>query len=168
MYGTKNPTVALVSNGTEDRKGNEQTKAAFELLKTMPVNFVGNMEARDALSGKYDVLVADGFAGNILLKTMEGTAMKVMQMAGRFLQNNAAAGTDLSFVKKSFGELAALMDFNSNGGAPLLGVKKIMIKVHGSANASTVKSAVLQAYQMHEGKLIENLRKGVEAFNQNE
>jgi len=101
MLGLDKPRIGLVSNGTEDKKGNEQTKAAFELLKNSGLNFVGNMEARDALSGDYDVLVCDGFVGNVLLKMLEGTAKMVMtKLKDTLLSGGVGTKIGAALVKK--------------------------------------------------------------------
>ena len=167
VYNIENPKVALVSVGVEDRKGNKQTKEAFNILSSMPINFVGNMEAREALSGDYDVLVCDGFIGNIVLKGIEGAAKVVMKMLGENLKKNMPKGADNEFIKKSFNETLALMDFNSNGGAPLLGVNKLVLKAHGSANSDTIKNSVLQVCKMLEGKVIEKINGRIIKFQNN-
>ena len=148
VYAIESPRVALLSVGTEDQKGNQTTKEAFELLKKSNLNFVGNMEAKTALSGEVDVIVADGFWGNVLLKTIEGTAKFMMNKTLELLLKNAEKGVDLSFVKKTFYELKQTIDFNSLGGAVLLGAKKPIIKAHGSANAETMVNTVKQAVNM--------------------
>ena len=157
-FGIKNPTVALVSVGVEDKKGNEQTKEAFQILKTLPINFVGNMEAREALSGNYDVLVCDGFIGNVLLKSIEGTAMMVGGMLKHSLVKHMPADIDPTFLKKSFGEVMSLLDFNAHGGAPLLGVEKIVMKVHGASNHMAIAAAIRQVKQLLDGNLIETTK----------
>lgn len=149
--GVENPKVALLSVGTEDKKGNEQTRAAFALLKESSLNFVGNMEAKTALTGDVDVIVSDGFAGNVLMKGIEGTAKSVAGRIAALLKQNAPAGMDMTFVKKAFGELQKQLDFNSMGGAVLLGVEKIVVKGHGSANEDTVVNTVKQAIKTYEG-----------------
>ena len=110
-YKIESPKVALLSVGTEDTKGNEQTKATFTLLRESDLNFVGNMEARTALKGDVDVIVTDGFGGNLLLKSIEGTAKTLMKMTMGAIMKNAPEGTDLSFVKRAFGELMTNLDF---------------------------------------------------------
>lgn len=148
VYAIDNPRVALLSVGTEDQKGNQVSKEAFELLKKSKLNFVGNMESKSALSGECDVIVADGFWGNVLLKTVEGTAKFMMKKTLDLLIKNAGKKDDLDFVKKAFYELKQTIDFNSMGGAVLLGVKKPVIKAHGSANADTLVNTVKQAVNM--------------------
>jgi len=151
-YGTEDPRVAVVSIGTEDKKGNRQSHELFEALASdEKLHFVGNMEAREALSGNYDVLVCDGFVGNVLLKSIEGTARFLMHQTAARLMAAAPAGTDLSFVKRALGQLAAEMDFNSRGGAILLGAEKPVIKAHGSANEKTVPNVVQQLLQISHG-----------------
>ncbi|MDR2202064.1 MAG: phosphate acyltransferase PlsX [Clostridiales bacterium] len=163
VYGLADPRVGLVSNGVEDKKGNELTRAAFALLKEMPVNFVGNMEARDALSGNFDVLVCDGFVGNVLMKSVEGTAALVMKMLKGAVMKSAAAKFGALFMRKAFKSLKRDMDYNSKGGAPLLGVEKIIVKSHGSSKSESVKASVLQAVKMAEGDLIGKIKAGLNA-----
>ncbi len=148
VCGVESPRTALLCVGTEDHKGNKLTQAAFKIMKEMPINFVGNMEARDTLSGKYDVIVCDGFTGNILLKSIEGTAKLVIGKMVSSVKRNLPDGVDGSFVKKSVGEVMLTLDYNSNGGAILLGCKKPIEKIHGSANENTIIAVVGQMRQM--------------------
>ncbi|MBQ7906519.1 MAG: phosphate acyltransferase PlsX [Clostridia bacterium] len=151
-YGIESPRVALLSVGTEDKKGNALTKEAFALLKESDLNFVGNMEAKTLLAGDVDVIVTDGFAGNVALKSVEGVSSTVVRIMVDLLKKNAPEGTDLTFVKKAVGEFMSIYDFNSMGGAVLLGTKKPVIKMHGSANETTVINVVKQALQMCSNK----------------
>lgn len=144
VYRVENPKVGLLSVGTEDKKGNTVTKETFVMLKDSRLNFVGNVEAKTVLSGDCDVVVADGFNGNVLLKSIEGTAKSVVNRMLTLLKKHSN-GQDMNFVKKAFGELMQTLDFNSLGGAMLLGVKKPIIKAHGSANSDTVVNTVKQA-----------------------
>lgn len=151
-FGMASPRVAVVSIGTEDKKGNRQSHELLEALRADGgLCVAGNMEARDALSGEYDVLVCDGFVGNVLLKSIEGTARFLMHQTVARLKAAAPEGTDLSFVSKALGQLAAEMDFNSRGGAILLGAEKPVIKAHGSANEKTVPNVVRQLRQISRG-----------------
>ena len=145
VLNVREPKVALLSVGTEDKKGNALTKEAFKLLKESNLNFVGNMEAKTALSGEVDVIVADGFYGNVLLKSIEGTAKSVLTRILKLLKKHADEKTDLTFVNGVTKEFLQQLDFNSMGGAILLGVKKPIIKAHGSANSDTVVNTVKQA-----------------------
>ncbi|HEY8424038.1 MAG TPA: phosphate acyltransferase PlsX, partial [Clostridia bacterium] len=162
VHNIENPKVGLVSVGTEDEKGNAQTKAAFELLKKAPVNFAGNMEARDALSGEYDVLVADGFAGNVLLKSIEGTVNLIFSALKQAINERALSKLGAALMKPSFKKLKDRLDYNKAGGAPFLGCKKIVIKTHGSSKAESIKAAVLQARTMAKMNLIEKIKNGIE------
>ena len=147
-YGIVEPTVALLSVGTEDAKGNLLTKETFALLKESNLNFIGNMEGKTVLSGNADVIVADGFAGNVLLKAVEGVAGSVMKVFVGLLKKNAKVNTDFTFVKRAMGDFMKSYDFNSQGGAILLGVKKPIVKGHGAANEDTVVNCVKQAIKI--------------------
>ncbi len=149
--GIENPKVALLSVGTEDKKGNAVTKEAFQLLKESDLNFVGNIEGKTVLGGEVDVVVCDGFSGNVLLKNIEGTAKSVIGRLNGIIKKIATPNDDLTVIKKSFKELMKQLDFNSEGGAVILGVKKIIIKAHGSAESITVVNTVKQALKMLDG-----------------
>lgn len=165
VFGVENPRVALVSVGDEDKKGNELTKAVFQLLEKAPINFVGNMEARYALTDQYDVLVADGFVGNVLLKSVEGTASMVMKSLKNAIMGSTSAKIGSLFMKKAFGKLKNDMDYHGKGGAPFLGVEKILIKGHGSSNAKAVKVAIYQIMRMVESKLVDSIKSGIADFS---
>lgn len=164
VYGIESPRVGLVSLGTEDKKGNELTKEVFALLKDLPINFVGNMEARDALSGDYDVLVADGFVGNVLLKSVEGTAQMVMKKLKEAIYSSTSAKIGYLFMKKAFKQLKKDLDYNARGGAPFLGIEKIVIKAHGSSNSVSIAAAVRQIIKMYDGRLIDNIKEQMSKF----
>ncbi|MCI8434990.1 MAG: phosphate acyltransferase PlsX [Clostridia bacterium] len=157
MYGIENPRVGLVSVGVEDHKGNELTKEVFTRLKALPINFVGNMEARYALTGDYDVLVADGFVGNTLLKSTEGTASMVMKLLKDAILSSTSAKIGALFMKSAFKKLKHDMDYNTLGGAPFLGIEKVIVKGHGSSNAVAVEAAIKQVAKMAEGNLPANI-----------
>lgn len=148
VHGVKNPRVGLVSVGVEDHKGNALTKEVFEALKKLPIDFVGNMEARDALTGEYDILVADGFVGNVLLKTVEGTAKMVMGELKSAIMSSSSAKFGSLFMKKAFRKLKSSMDYNMYGGAPFLGVNKVVVKAHGAANPDAILAALRQVKKM--------------------
>ena len=148
VYGIENPRVALLSVGTEDTKGNMQAKETFPLLKESGLNFVGNMEARTVLSGDVDVIVADGFSGNILLKNIEGTAKSVVKSMIGLIKKHAGEGTDLSYIKRAVADFNATYDFNTMGAAVVLGLKKPILKAHGAANSDTVVNTVKQAMRI--------------------
>ncbi|MBO6264264.1 MAG: phosphate acyltransferase PlsX [Clostridia bacterium] len=147
VYDIDRPRVALLSNGTEDAKGSALTKEAFALLKNAEnINFVGNMEARDILFGDYDVVVADGFCGNIALKSIEGTAKCIMGSLKREIKASKMAKLGALFMKKSLYNLKNLLDYNKKGGAVLLGMENVVVKAHGSSKADAFGNAILQAY----------------------
>lgn len=164
VYGIENPRVGLVSIGTEDKKGNELTKQVFTLLKQLPINFLGNMEARDALSGNYDVLVCDGFVGNVLLKGVEGVASMAMGMLKESIMSSTSAKIGALFMKKALKKLKSAMDYKSRGGAPLLGIKKIIVKAHGSSKAISIESAIKQVVRMSKGNLVESIGSELNKF----
>lgn len=145
VMGTKNPKVGLVNIGTEDTKGTELQLGAYAMLKEAPINFIGNVEAREIPTGDTDVVVADGFTGNIILKLTEGLASSFgKKLKGMFLAN---LGTKIGalLLKKQVQEFKASMDYTEHGGAPLLGAAKPVIKAHGSSNAKAFKNAIRQA-----------------------
>lgn len=151
------PKVALVSVGDEDKKGNELTHAAFDLIKELPVNFVGNMEARYALSGDYDVLVCDGFVGNVLVKSIEGTAMFLLKTLKNEIMSSKKAQFGAMFMKGAFANVKNKMDYQKVGGACFLGTKKIVFKAHGSSNADSICASLLSACKLCEKNFIEML-----------
>lgn len=162
------PRVALVSVGEEDKKGNELTHAAFELIKKTNLNFVGNMEARYALGGDYDVLVCDGFVGNVLLKTIEGTAMYVLKLLKNEIYGSAKAKFGALFMKSAFANLKNRMDYQKVGGACFLGVKKIVVKAHGSSSAEAICSAISMACKLRDEKFIEKTTSAIAASRTSE
>lgn len=147
VLGIRNPRIGLLSNGTEDKKGNELNKETFPLLKEdKAINFVGNMEAREILSGDYDVVVADGFSGNIALKACEGTALSMFALIKKGItEGGLRAKLGYLLLKPMFKGVKKVMDYNDNGGAVLLGLSKIVIKAHGSSKSKSVAAAILQA-----------------------
>lgn len=159
MLSIKNPRVALMSNGTEDKKGNELTKEAFGLLKELPINFVGNMEARDLLSGDYDVVVCDGFWGNIALKSCEGTALMLMTLLKKEIMSGFFSKIAGAMLKKKFKNVQKIMDYNAGGGAPFIGVEKLVIKSHGSSKAKSISGSIMQVVNMHKAGLIDKIKK---------
>ena len=142
LFGVENPRVALVNVGVEDVKGNELVKQTYKLMKKLPINFVGNMEARDALSGDYDVLVCDGFTGNVLIKSIEGAVSLVMGELKKSFKSSIKAKMGAMLAMSSLKKLKSKMDYNKHGGSPLLGCSKTIIKSHGSSKPETIVSAI--------------------------
>ena len=161
VQGVANPRIGLLNVGTEAQKGNELTKEAFPLLEALPINFVGNVEARDILNGVCDVLVCDGFAGNILLKSMEGTASAIFSLLKdsftRSLKNKLAAAVLMPELRG----LKDTLDYKEHGGAPLLGLNGLVVKSHGSSDAGAIKNAVRQARVAVSSGLVANISKEV-------
>lgn len=163
MRGIENPKVALLSNGTEETKGNDQIHKAFELLKnTKEINFVGNIEGRDLLSGEIDVVVCDGFTGNVAMKSAESTLnafnsilKQEIKSAGLFQKIGAM------FLKKVFKKVKTRINYTDVGGSPFVGLNKILIKSHGSSKANTIYTCVLQAVEIHKSNYIEKMKEGI-------
>ena len=151
FLGIGTPRVALLNNGTEECKGTPLHKEAYKLLQTAEekgiLHFVGNIEARDALLGAADVLVADGFSGNIMLKSVEGTALLMMSNLKKIFTKNVFTKLGYLLCKGGFGELKNMMDYRETGGTALLGLNKPVIKAHGSSDARAIYSAMRQAMQ---------------------
>lgn len=168
VAGIENPKVALVSVGEEDKKGNELTHAAFPLVKATGVNFVGNMEARYALTGDYDVIVCDGFVGNVLLKTIEGTALYVMRSLKHEIMQSKKAKSGAFFMKGAFSKLKNQMDYQKVGGACFLGIKKIVVKAHGSSSAEAVCASIITACKLKEKKYIEETASNIMAYKKSQ
>lgn len=167
IYNIEKPRVALLSVGEEDKKGNEMTKKAFELLKQSDLNFVGNMEARYALSGKYDVIVCDGFAGNVLIKSIEGTAGMIMGMLKDSLTKSLKTKLGALLIKDGLKEVKDRMDYHKYGGAVFLGVKKIIVKSHGSSNANSIKISIEQVIEFHKKGLLNKIDSALNGDKEN-
>ena len=149
IYKTENPKTYLLSNGTEAHKGSPIVKEAHKLLKENNFEgFMGNMEARDVLNGDADILVADGFSGNVLLKGMEGIAKIFSGYIKGAFKKNLWTKIGYLHVKKGFDNLSATMDYKSTGGAMLLGVNGVAIKAHGNSDAYSFKSALRIAKEL--------------------
>jgi glycerol-3-phosphate acyltransferase PlsX len=136
------PRVGLLSIGEEETKGNELTREAFQLLKQLPLNFVGNVEGRDLYNGKVDVIVADGFVGNVALKISEGVANLVRTALKESLKATITRQVGALLSRSAFTDFKKRLDHTEYGGAPLLGVKGVCIITHGSSNANAIKNAV--------------------------
>ncbi|MDA1475574.1 phosphate acyltransferase PlsX [Bacillus changyiensis] len=148
VLGVKNPRIGLLNVGTEDKKGNDLAKQAFQNLKKLDLNFIGNVEARDMLDGVADVIVTDGFTGNIALKTVEGAALSIFKMLKSTLTSSFATKLAASVLKPKLKEMKAKMDYSEYGGAGLFGLKAPVIKAHGSSDESAIYHAIRQARGM--------------------
>lgn len=166
--GKKEPRVALLNNGAEDSKGDELHKTAYQLLKKADadgtIHFVGNIEARDVLNGEADVIVADGFSGNVLLKSVEGTAQYMSGQLKRIFKRNILTMLGALLCKKGIDDLRASMDYREVGGSMLVGISKPVIKAHGSSDARAVRGAIRQAIRAVESGFCEDIRANVDAM----
>ena len=156
--GVVAPKVALLSNGTEDTKGNALNREVFPLLKDAGINFVGNMEARDILSGETDVVVTDGFAGNVALKSLEGGIACLMAVMKQEIMSKLKGKIGGLLLKDAFRAIKNKMDYNKQGGAVFLGVEKVVVKAHGSSKAVAVSNAVLQAAEAADRDIIGKIK----------
>jgi glycerol-3-phosphate acyltransferase PlsX len=150
MFGTRRPRVGLLSIGEEENKGNELTREAFQLLKRLPLNFVGNVEGRDLYSGNVDVIVTDGFVGNVALKTSEGVANLVRATLKETLKTTITRQVGYLLSRSAFSDFKKRLDHTEYGGAPLLGVKGVCFITHGSSNANAIKNAIRVAAEFAE------------------
>jgi glycerol-3-phosphate acyltransferase PlsX len=150
MFGIAKPRVGLLSIGEEEGKGNELTRESFQLLKQLPINFVGNVEGRDIYNGKVDVIVADGFVGNVALKTLAAT---ITRQVGYLLSRSA------------FSDFKKRLDHTEYGGAPLLGVKGACFITHGSSNANAIKNAVRVASEFVERDVTAHIERELAAMH---
>lgn len=149
VYGISSPRVAMLNVGTETEKGDNLRKEAYPILaSSKEINFVGNMESRDLLSGKYDLVVCDGFSGNVLVKTTEGTALELLKKLKKDIYSKLIYKIGAALMKKMFMEEKEFMNYQNYGGSVLLGTEKIIVKGHGSSNATAVKKCIDQAYLM--------------------
>lgn len=155
--GRKNPTVGLLNIGTEDTKGSELYKESYALLKDAPVNFVGNVESREIPKGDVDVVVADGFTGNIALKLIEGVSLTMFSMIKNVLYRNIKNKIGALLIKKGLYEIKAKSDYTEIGGAPLLGTRKPVFKAHGSSNGKAIKNAIGKAAAFAQNGVIEKI-----------
>ena len=168
-YGIENPAIGLLNIGTEETKGNELVKESYNLLKEkseeLNINFVGNVEGRDAFSGKIHAIVADGFTGNVFLKTTEGLGKFVKRTLTESLTKNLLAKILSIPALPAIKRFSKTMDYKSYGGALFLGVKKPVVKAHGSSDAKLFEYTIIQAEKFVENKAVENM---IEEFEKQE
>ena len=170
VQGKAQPKVALLNIGTEEGKGTQLQKDTFAMLQKAQdmgiLQFVGNMEARDVMSGQVDVLVADGFSGNVLLKTIEGTASFMSGMLKEMFGKNLLTKVAALFCRDGIAAFKKKLDYREVGGTMLLGISKPVVKAHGSSDARAIRSAVRQALEAANGGMAEVLKEQVQALNQ--
>ncbi len=156
-YNVEEPQVALINNGTEEEKGNKLTKEAYTLLKNNLPNFIGFIEGREMMAGKADVVVCDGFTGNIILKTIEGVGLSILGFLKSDFKKNPIKMLGAFLIKDTLLTLKKKMDYKEYGGAPLLGVNGISIISHGSSDNYTIMNAILLAYKMAKEDIINKI-----------
>ncbi len=161
IQNVENPRVMLANVGTEDTKGGPLQKEAFELLKKAPVNFCGNIEGRDFLASVADVVVADGFSGNLILKTCEGVAGMMYANLKQVFKKNFVSKLAAAMVMSGLKVFKKKMDYTEYGGAPLMGIAKPVIKAHGSSNAVAFKNALRQAVEYHNNNVISEIQASI-------
>ncbi|HST05795.1 MAG TPA: phosphate acyltransferase PlsX [Chloroflexia bacterium] len=161
VLGIKNPRVALVSNGEEETKGNELVRETFDLLEKSDLNFIGNIEGKDIPFGAADVVITDGFTGNVILKSVEGTAKMILDTLRAELTSSLVSKLLAAGLRSNFRRVAARLDYAEYGGSLVMGLDGILIKAHGRSNAKAIKNALRVAKSAVEQGVIEAVRQGV-------
>jgi glycerol-3-phosphate acyltransferase PlsX len=172
VLGVENPSVGLINIGAEEKKGTPVLKEAYQLLKDSEVNFCGNVEAREIPFGAADVLVCDGFVGNTILKLSEGLAEKIVSILKDILGSSFRAKMGAVMMADQLKDIKKMFDYSEYGGAPILGVRGPVIKIHGSSNANAVRNAIIKGIPYVEkdvvGIISENFENGQEVHGENE
>jgi glycerol-3-phosphate acyltransferase PlsX len=163
--GAHGPRVGLLSIGEEESKSNDLTREAFQLLKQLPLNFVGNVEGRDLYNGQVDVIVADGFVGNVALKISEGVANLVRTVLKESLKATITRQVGALLSRSAFSDFKKRLDHTEYGGAPLLGVKGVCIITHGSSNANAMKNAIRVAAEFSQRGINDKIERGLAALH---
>lgn len=161
VLGRENPRVGLVNLGAEAAKGSTLTKAAYDLLEHSDMNFIGNVEAREVPKGACDVIVADGFTGNVILKLTEGLAWNILKLIKSKFTDGAKAKLGAALLLDKMKELKKEFDYSEYGGAPILGVKGPIVKMHGSSSANAVKNTILKGIPFVEGNVVDTIQNSV-------
>lgn len=161
----ENPVVGLLNVGVEEDKGTEREKTAYKLLKELPINFQGNMESREYLSGKWDLIISDGFSGNVLNKGTEGAVLNFLKLFKKEVKSSFWAKIGYLFMKKKINKIKKLGDFNEYGGALFLGCKKVVVKCHGASKANSIRLSIFQAYDAIENNVCGLIKDAVDEFN---
>ncbi|EKO95574.1 fatty acid/phospholipid synthesis protein PlsX-like protein [Leptospira interrogans str. Brem 329] len=167
IFNILNPKVGILSNGEEDKKGNTVSLKAFEMIKKLPINFVGNVEGRDLYgSGKdVDVVVCDGFIGNIVLKATEGLSKSIFNVLRESIKQSSLAQTGALLLKPTLGAIKKRLDYAEYGGALLLGVDGICLIGHGSSNALAVQSAIRVAVECAQHQINDRIAADLKKYN---
>ncbi|MEP6800871.1 MAG: phosphate acyltransferase PlsX [Acidobacteriota bacterium] len=160
-FGKPNPSIGLMSIGEEDSKGTDRTKEAFKGLKEAGLNFIGNVEGRDVFTGKVDVIVTDGFTGNVILKVSESLSEMVEQLLREEIKKTLQASVGFLLSRSAFRSFKTRLDYSEYGGAPLLGVKGCVIICHGRSSAKAVKNAIRLAAEFSRQNLAEKIQSSI-------
>ena len=169
VLDVQDPKVGLVNIGAEEEKGDKLTRETHELMKQQAgYNFAGNCEARDVFTGDFDVVVADGFVGNVILKHTEGLAKALFTMIKEELMSSLGTKIGALLAKPAFRKVKRRMDYNAVGGAPLLGVNGAVVKAHGSSGPEAIENAIRQARRMLEGDVVGKISEGLKVLEENE
>jgi phosphate acyltransferase len=163
ILGKQNPRLGLLSIGEEDGKGNEVVKEAFQMLKASHINFIGNVEGKEVYRGNADVIVCDGFTGNVALKISESLAEMIGTNLKRMFQSNWLSKLGYLLLKPQLDEFKKKVDYSETGGAPLLGVNGVVIIAHGSSSAKAIKNAINRARELSEKNINVHIREGIES-----
>ena len=163
VYDIESPRIGLLSIGHEETKGNELTREAHQLLKAAPVNFIGNVEARDVYSGDADVIVCDGFTGNVALKTSEGLVEMVEGLLSEELSSTITNRVGSLLTRRALRHFRMRVDYSEYGGAPLLGVAGVTIVGHGRSSAKAVRNAIAMAYRFVDTRFIQRVGQEIAA-----
>ncbi|MGH9315997.1 MAG: phosphate acyltransferase PlsX [Thermoanaerobaculia bacterium] len=161
VFGKNSPSIGLMSIGEEDSKGTDRTKEAFKTLKETGLNFIGNVEGRDVFNGKVDVIVTDGFTGNVILKVSEALAEMVEKLLREEIKKTLKASVGFLFSRQAFRNFKSRLDYSEYGGAPLLGAKGCVIICHGRSSAKAVKNAIRLAAEFSRRKLAEKIQASI-------
>ena len=162
LLGIKHPKVGLVNIGTEAEKGTETVKEAYELLRESEITFIGNVEGNDVIGGSADIVVCDGFTGNVMLKLLEGTASFFVGELKNIFFKNITTKLSALLVKEGIKSFKAKIDSDSLGGAPVLGIDGLVIKSHGNSNAKTIENVVIKGFNMAKSGFMNDLKKEFE------
>ncbi|HIU29539.1 MAG TPA: phosphate acyltransferase PlsX [Candidatus Egerieisoma faecipullorum] len=158
LFKTEEPRIGLVNIGSEDEKGPEIIKEANEMLRESPLNYIGYLEGKDLFEGRADVVVTDGFTGNVILKLIEGTSKYMFTEIKKLLFKNLRTKIGALFLKDGLNAFKKTLDPDINGGAPILGVDGLVLKSHGSSNAKTIRYVVLKACDLAESSFLEDIK----------
>ncbi len=163
ILGKENPRIGLLSIGEEDGKGNEVVKEAFQMLKSSHINFIGNIEGKEVYRGNADVIVCDGFTGNVALKISESLAEMIGTNLNRMFQSSWLSKLGYLFLKPQLDQFKKKVDYSETGGAPLLGVNGVVIIAHGSSSPKAIKNAINRACELSEKNINTHIRQGIES-----